>query len=742
MLKSSGKMLSATAFCAALLPCVAMAETLIPLPFDEAGETVVVSETYILSEDRLKADRHRGTHVETAKLPQTVLSPMHPSMAGVQKASGSVRFSGERQAVDFTVFVPDPSVVKALRIATVSSLNILPETSGFVVWLNDVQIGEGPLDSFVDYEAVEFPVDPNLLQKGRNRVRVELVQRHRIFCGPDAAFALWSDLSLAKSGIVLADDETLVGPGAFMMGVASVAASGAGLEVRGADAVASQNPTLLRDIAEALAGSLGGDPLPLRFTSYWSVQQQGAGAARVTLVPSDVTRVSFQRAGDGAEVLVVEYNRARMSQGLPELRGLLPAPEQRTPLAMIKTNEPVRFAEFGFTNAEVRDRHTRLTQQFLLPEDYVVLTSEKAEMQLDYAYMPDLPRGAVLILKVNGQSVSASTLTGEGTRARAKSTLRFEASRLRPGINEITFEVLIPGSPEDQACPSRIEPFLMIGENSTLYAPHTPSFYLPDMHLGLAGLRPRDVQTAPLAETRFSQTDVLSIMAALNASAPNEVPLGSRRLDLMSLEDLAASDAAPYKPALRSVEVAFGEAPTTEEGVDEEEPKLVYLTPRDRFDPAKFAEETWNSITTTAKATLNWVSQRDTLSLDDWLQTQRAQAILIQPNPVKVGELVLLRNENSDMVAISAALASARVSAHGPRGQVSVLDHKGHWQNWIDPHLKPALLEPITKDNLRQVVGNYASVMPGGYVALLFLLAFLAGSIALKLTLSTRETRK
>ncbi len=735
------KSFAAAGLCAAFLPSAGMGEGVISLPLADAGEGLDLGQGYVLSPDRLDPDRHRGTYFEDADPEHVDLSPLHPNAVGTQVQNGVVRLSGERQALEFSVFVADPASVKSLRISTLSSVNLLPETSHMVVTLNGQRIGETSLGSFVDFTPSDFPVSPEMLRAGRNQVRIELVQKHRIYCGPFASFALWSDVNLAKSGLTLSGGDPQSGPEAFMMGVAAVAATGDGLEVRGADIAAAKNPALVKDVARSLSRSLGGDPLAFRFTDYWSLQKQSTPAARVTFVPSDATRVLFQRAGDGAEVMVVEYGPTQTAQTLPDLPALLPAPMPDSPLTLIDTMRPVRFADFGFAKTEIRDRHTRINQDFLLPEDYVVLNSEKAEIQLDYAYLPDLPRGAILLLSVNGETVTALTLTGEGTRARAKSTLWFEARRLRPGVNEIGFEVLIPGSPEDQACPSHIEPFLIIGENSTLHAPYAPSFYVPDMHKGLAGLTAADVHVAPLAAGQFAPTDLLSIMAALNGDSAGSGDPIPARLELMSLEDLVAAAEAPYKPALRAVEIALGPVPVKElSGKDT--PELVYLTPRDRFDPVKLASATWQSITGRVQSTVDWALQRDKLSLNEWLETQRGQAILIQPDPAKAGELVMLRSENSDVTRIASALAAGRVGAHGPRGQVSVLDHDGQWHSWQDPHLEPILLEPINKDNIRHVVGSYASVMPGGYVALVFLIAFLAGVVALRLTLSTREIRK
>ncbi|WP_180267223.1 hypothetical protein, partial [Salmonella enterica] len=54
------------------------------------------------------------------------------------------------------------------------------------------------LDSFSGFEQVDVPVQG--LKSGENRIGISLRQTHRIFCGPDASFGVWTEIDLTRSG--------------------------------------------------------------------------------------------------------------------------------------------------------------------------------------------------------------------------------------------------------------------------------------------------------------------------------------------------------------------------------------------------------------------------------------------------------------------------------------------------------------------------------------------------------------
>ncbi|WP_323037386.1 cellulose biosynthesis cyclic di-GMP-binding regulatory protein BcsB [Pararhodobacter sp.] len=478
-----------------------------------------------------------------------------------------MRFDGESRTLDFALFVPDPSQMHALRVSTLSSINVLPERSRFRVYINDTLVGELQLNNVTEFGAVDFPVGASVMLPGQNHVRIELVQYHRIYCGPEASFALWSDIDLANSGAVLSSAEGISGQDGFMMGIAAAAAIGSGIEIRGADGLIDYRDAWISQITQRISAALGGDPIPFRFTEYWSVQGEMRSAARITFLPSTVTRLSFRTAGDGAQVMVVEFIPGERPQALPEFENILPRVAERRQPVLIDTERPVALSEFGFTTTEVRDRYALIEQRFRLPEDYVVLTNAKAELALDYIYVPNLPEGAMLLVHINGENVRLLPLRGEAGELIEQFPVRFEARLLRSGINTLAFETIIPGAPADLPCPTQDAAMVAVGEASSLMVPFSPSMYMPDMHIAFAGLTPESVLTNDMSSRSFDDNDVVTLRAALSGGEDPQAATLHPRLHLLSMDDLGSVPLGGYQFSRQAIEAALMSEPAAIAGL-------------------------------------------------------------------------------------------------------------------------------------------------------------------------------
>jgi len=719
------------------------AQSLIPLPLDGEDETLTETEIDRLYADRFEADRHRGNHVESVALDPSVISPLRPIEARGRPAGSAIRFDGESRILEFALFVPQPSEMRGLRVSTMSSINVLPERSRFRAYINDTMVGEGQLEHFTEFGVVDFPVGAAAVLPGQNHVRIELVQYHRIYCGPDASFALWSDIDLANSGAILASRDGISGQDGFMMGIAAAAATGTGIEIRGAEGLADYRDAWVSQITQRISSALGGDPIPFRFTQYWSVQGQARSAARITFLPSTQNRLSFRTSGDGAQVMIVEFVPGERPHALPEFENILPHVSERMQPSLIATQRPVAFSEFGFRTREVRDRYALIEQRFRLPEDYVVLTNAKAEIQLDYIYVPGLPVGSMLLVHINGENVRLLPLRGEAGQLIEQFPVRFEARLLRAGINTLSFESIIPGDPADLPCPTQDSAMVAVGQGSTIEAPYSPAMYMPDMHLAFTGLTPDSVEANDMSSRSFDNNDVVTLRAALTGGENPETAALNPRLHLLSLDDLGSVPMGGYQFSRRALESALLAETATIAGVQPptaERNSLLRMTEQPESTAA--LARGWEWLRGAFERTLQWLHPRAGARLENWLHQQHGQAILLQLDPSRPDHVWMVRSPGSDISAISSAIVAARTNAEGPRGQVSVLDYNGHWQNWVAPDRQPILLEPVTFGNVRFVLGNFVSAMPIRYVAGLFFLALISALIALRLVIATREHRQ
>lgn len=696
----------------------------------------------VLTSERFARDRIRGTEVQGETDARALVSPLRPLQARGRPTGSAIRFDGERRDLLFALHVPDPSVVRSLRVSTLSSINLLPERSQFRAYLNDTFIGSGPLDNFTDFSALDLPLTAGVLQSGHNEVRLELVQYHRIFCGPDASFALWTDVDLSNSGAVLdvAWDPRDAASSAdgFIMGVSLAAASGAGIEIRGAAGLGEHRDAWLRQITGQMQAALGGEPLPFRFTEYWSVAGEAGSAARITLLPGTQNRASFRAAGDGTQVMVVEYVPGSRPSPMPELEVAFPPIALLSQPNLLDTTRPAALSEVGFTSREVRDRYTLIEQVFRLPDDYVVLTNAKAELRLDYIYAEGLPVGSMMLVHINGQNIRLLPLRGEGGTLIQQFPVRFEARHLRAGTNTLAFEVMVPGDPPDLPCPLWSAPILAIGETSTLSVPFSPSLFLPDMHFAFSSLTGRSVQLNDMTLRAFSDNDVLTLRAALAQGMRTDRGDIGARLFPLALDDLGSIPVGDYSISRRLIEDVLIPPMAEQIEIAESGPAgLLRATNNGATTSALSGGWNW-AVDLTARA-VQWMHPQAGTSLEEWLSTRRGEAVLLQLDPSRPDSIWLLRSPGSDMSQIASAMVAARTTGEGPRGQVSVLDVDGRWHNWFAPDRQPVLLEPVTLSNMRHVLGNFVSAMPIRFVMGLFFLALLSAVFALRLVISTRE---
>lgn len=682
---------------------------------------------------RLATERNHAAEASRAEI--ELVSPLRPIEARGRPAGTALRFDGERRELEFAFFVPDLAPVRALRISTLSSINVLAERSSYRVYVNEAFVGTGRLEHVTDFGTHDFDLPAGVVLRGQNRVRVELSQYHRIYCGPEASFALWSDIDLRTSGAVLEGSSVEPGPEAFLMGMALSAALGGTVDVRGTTTMGPDREPWIDAIVRWLTAAVGGDPVRFRFTDYWTVQGPAVGA-RVTFLPGTTERVSFRTGGDGAQVMVIEYVPGQGVGPLPAFEGLLPPMSQGAPVPVIDPTRGVALSEIGFTDTLVRDRYARIDARFRLPDDYVVLTNAKAEIRLDYAFAPDLPEGAMLLVHVNGTNIRLLPLDQAGGEPIEGFPLRFPAQLMRAGVNTLSFETLIPGDPADLPCATRDDPVLMIGAGSTIVPPYSPSMYLPDMHFAFSALDTDSLRLTEHSARAYLPEDVASLRAALGVGVP-QGSLRGARLNLVAFDDLGAVPTGRYAVDRRLLE---GVLLQQSEGQTGAAPQDVW-SGLERRESRAAVSGGWDWVVGTFRQALHWLHPQSGGDLDGWLAGQRGQAMLLQLDPEHADQIWLIRSTNSDIEALAAAFVAARDRGEGPRGQVSVLDHEGQWNNWIAPDRQPVLLERLSPYNFRHAIGNYVSAMPVRYVVLLTLLSLLSAFIGLRLVLSTRENR-
>ncbi len=724
------------------LPALAQSsdEMLIQLP-ELAGPSVMEQGEALDVSARVDPARRTVAPDElTDDAQMTWISPLRLLDLGYPMKDGVARISGEREWVKFDVYASDTLEQQVLRVTTVSSINNLPERSHMRFTVNGHDIGMRNLAQIDGFGGVDIVLPPDVLTPGRNRVQIEFRQHHRIYCGPEASFDLWTDIDLSKSGLVIRRNDDVVGIDTFMMALAAQASGIRPVEIRGLDTLGAEAEVWRQFLVARLNNVLSGAPVVFRFTDYWTVETGASDSARISIVPAAQSQLRFMTSGDGAQVMVLEVAQGTSPDTLLASLGQFTQQSTASRAPLVTPERHVPFAELGVQTEDFSQHYALRNHAFRLPDDWLVLTAAKARIQLDYAYAQNLPQGAMLLLKMNGTSIRLLPLRGEGGTPITAFPIDFEARLMHPGTNILTLELFVPGNPANLPCPTSDAPVLRIGEGSTLYVPYSPSMSIPDMDMAFAALGPDSPRKNEMSGRAFSELDMLTLSAALTRSE------GQRRqtaLHLIALDDLGSLPTAHHRADRRLLEDSVLMRAS-------DDALIASLATPDSNDPFEARRPSsggfsialssgWDKM----RAQARWLTDRlfpnSGDQLNAWLADQRGQAVLFQLDPNRPDEIWMLRSPDSDIHDIARHMASARAFGGGPKGQVSILTHEGYWMNWFAPDRRPTLLEPWSRQNFRAAMGNFVSARPIFYTILMLGLAMISALIAIRLVISTRE---
>ena len=681
-------------------------------------------------------------------------APVRTAPLRAAGAHGRLRLSGERAAADFTVTLPQDlsqdlpqdQPPRALRLAYRVGIEALPEQSSLTVIVNGVAATPLRPSAFSDFAAVTLPVEA--LRPGANHVRVEAVLHHRIYCGPDASYALWAEIDLAASGAVLQRRPSAT-PDGFAVALAQQTAASRPVEVRVAEDV---DPRILRAVTVRLAAlSADGGPAA-RQASLWDPAPSAPSLARVAIVPADRDAVDVVRGGDGALVLRVavgpDPDGSAAGDGraglVAAILAALPAPPALSPAPALAPGAPVALSALGFADAAERGRHALRSLRFALPQDWTPVGSQSATLNLLYGYAASLPQGAQLLVRMNDKVIQTLPLDrGTGGR-RPPLSIAFKTRALRPGVNTLAFETFVPGDPADLPCGRREDPLLQIQAASTLDIPASPRFLAPGMAAAIARLDGADVAMAPGADEAALAGGGLAPLLALPPRADGApIRLRVATADQFDGASLGASLGASSGAALDDLapdraQVVAALAP----------PPAAAAAPTDAAKSGDAAQAPPQQASVFASARRTAAGLASLLEqaafpgdppLADWMTGRSARAMLLQPRRDAPDALWLVVAPNADMSLVARAIVEGRRAGAGPAGHVSLLGDDGVWRSWTAPDAAPALAEPLGWANGRAVLGVYASWAPAVFTAGGVGIAWLSAVIAMLFVILTRR---
>ena len=685
-------------------------------------------------------------------VPFARLVPTEVGIGGSMPQPGQFRLTGETASADFLLTLPDGvSAPTELQLSLRSSVNVLPATSKMTISVNDIETGAIGLNNFTGFAEQRLPISG--LKPGANRIRLSVVQAHRIYCGPDASFAIWTEVQLGRSGVTIKSASLPVSPQGFIVALQYQVANGGSIEILDDGKTSG---LMLQDVAHRIIDALGG-AAPIAVRNYYRVQSGPAAKARIVLIPAAQPKVSFRRGAMGAIVLQIEYSGDK----LPDMSPLLPVPPLPASLPALTPGRTTTLAELGQALIVGNTHYFRQDVNFLLPFDWLLLANEKAELTLHYGYSADLAAGTLLLVKINGQTIHLLTLDHDGGKVMPPLKVTFPANLLNPEANALTFEMSVPGDPADLPCTRRKTDMLAVLGDSSMTIPPSPSMQQADIlrsltRLGGDGL----VFPTEVADPLKADSALLAFGALFNRLEQAGKPA---RLHVVGIDDVGlvprgTTDvtrrmllAAVYPVVATKVQDAVVAAiptpqPATVPGFSladgNDLPAQSGGVPA--ADPAKDAPQ----HTPTASAR-DWVVGQigglrnmmspGSTSLATWLQGQSGLALLLQLDPAAPDDVWLIAGPNIAMSDLAVQVDRfRRNSGAGLHGQAAILLQDDTWVTWSQ-NRRPELLEPLTLSNVQQVLGNFASWSPALFTVLTLAFALLSIIPALVFVLITRR---
>ncbi|WP_281070798.1 cellulose biosynthesis cyclic di-GMP-binding regulatory protein BcsB [Oceaniglobus trochenteri] len=661
--------------------------------------------------------------------PAPVATLLLPLRADRPTMDGITRLSGEVQEAGFFVDLPEGSIARDLVISYRIAINVLPEQSELRITVNGIPLDPVRPTAFEGFEPITLP--GTLLQGGRNRIEIAVRHAHRIFCGPDATFAVWTEIDTNTSGAAMTAGDLATDP------VDLALALRAQLAMEGSLPVRLENPAdaeLLNGFPARLAALRDGAPVILRPEPVYGVQEAGPQHARITVLRSGAPLAEVRRGADGALVLVLSTGADGQ---LPDFTGLLPLPTPVRGNALLTPGTTTPLAGLIQDELLTFNRYAELPVEFRLPDDWLVLASQKALLRLAYDFADGLPEGALMLVKVNDTTVRLLPLDRGANEARPLLDVGFPARLLHPGVNALTFVAIVPGDPPDLPCPPIVAPLLRIDSASTLEVAPSPRMAVPGMAAVLRALRPDQIVPASFeAPTAPIVPDTLAVLGSTLRPIAETTRLEGASLTVADLS-------APGIPlgglgiSRRDLDRVLSPPAEAETGADTATPPAA-----DADTPGEDAPGALLGLLEDVADRLRQLALPGDPPLADWLAARRGEAVVLLPDAEAAQDLWLVLGAGADPQRTSILLAQARLSAHGPVGRVALLTSEGTWESWHDRNDPPRLFEGLTLANFRDVAGNYASWSPLYFGLALFGLTLLSVALALIFVVTTRGRRK
>ncbi|MEQ9813780.1 MAG: cellulose biosynthesis cyclic di-GMP-binding regulatory protein BcsB [Azospirillaceae bacterium] len=475
-----------------------------------------------------------------ASAPAESLVRLFPTWGQREIENGRLLIQGEEVNVGFDAnLLVAPQGASRLILEHQSGVDLLPERSRIEVIVNNRSIGALQLGAFNQERRSEFTVPAGILQRGRNEVTLRGYQAHRVICGPQAGWELWTAIDLGASGIAGVGGDMPTGQlSTNQLGqiVEQITAADRTIPVR----FASQ-PSSAADLGGAIGfASWVGATLYHRSPVFEWQNGPVTGDLQVLVDPARMDPISIQRSASGR--VTITLGRID-SDGIITL--LNDTVDRQDDGRLVATSSGVVSAvDLGLSDYDIRTHRSVYNLAFRLPSNMVIENDIRGDLILDAAYAAGMPAEAQFTFLVNGVPVRTRPLDNpqgeivEGERHPIPFRL------LNGGINTISIVTTIPAANPDAACPAvtvDTPPFASIFNSTRLELPETvPAIVYPELANFANAASPHSILPNDAGVLAISSQSGATVAAAMTVvsrlAATNGQPLNFEVADLERLQ--------------------------------------------------------------------------------------------------------------------------------------------------------------------------------------------------------------
>ncbi len=386
----------------------------------------------------------------------------------------SLTLEGETASRSFPVFLSpaQATAAKSINIGYSNAVVVAPEASRLTVLVNEMPVGEVPVQSSESMTDLHFDLRPGLLRPGMNRVTFRASHRHRTDCTIRSTYDLWTSLDPARTYLALPVDEenaapaiddiaaiglTPTGQTRFLLvapELAQPASTSALMRLSQGLALLARMPNQSFEVVKTLPAAIGPGEIAVMLGTT------GDLAELLPNLPDAANRgatATFLDAPQGGGKLFVVSGPtwAAVDEAVESIVSPIDRPVgvSRDALSVLQRNAgtvplltgeaELSFSSLGLRTSEFSGRRFQTGFDIGVPSDFYADAYGEAKLLLDAAYSSEVLPGSRIDIYVNGNIASTVPISNKGGGVFRRLPIRVTMRHFRPGPNRIDIETVL-----------------------------------------------------------------------------------------------------------------------------------------------------------------------------------------------------------------------------------------------------------------------------------------------------------